>query len=270
MLVVALVIVGVVLFFMLRGSGENESTDNAATSQQANANSNKQTTPTAPAGMVYVPGGEFTMGRDNDPTGYESPAHKVTVKPFFMDTYEVTNEDFAKFLADTHNMYSTQIQYSRIVSHDTARQPVTGVTWNMAKAYADWAGKRLPTEAEWEYACRAGTTEDYAGNLDSMAWYDANSGNKTHPVGQKQANGFGLYDMHGNIWEWCEDVWHNSYNGAPTDGGAWLSSGVQEQVLRGGSWHSAAWHLRSARRSKYSPDVGSFMTGFRLVAVVRT
>src|SRR5207302_1498372 len=108
--------------------------------------------------------------------------------------------------------------------------------------------------AEWEYACRAGTTGDYAGDLNSMAWYKANSGNKTHPVATKLPNAFGLFDMHGNVWEWCQDWFHDSYNGAPTDGSAWPSAGEQkERVLRGGSWLAFAHYLRSAGRGRLAP-----------------
>ena len=104
--------------------------------------------------------------------------------------------------------------------------PVENISWNDTQqfikrlnAQGDSFIYRLPTEAEWEYACRAGTTGDYAGDLNSMAWY-ANSGGQTHPVGQKQANGFGLYDMHANVWEWCEDWYHENCYGAPMDGSA--------------------------------------------------
>src|SRR5436853_7544725 len=110
--------------------------------------------------------------------------------------------------------------------------PVESVSWNDVQKFIQILNShsrkysyRLPTEAEWEYACRAGTAGDYAGKLDSMMWYGENSGGKTHPVGQKQSNAFGLYDMHGNVWEWCEDWYHENYNGAPTDGSTWLSGG---------------------------------------------
>src|SRR5205085_3640525 len=114
---------------------------------------------------------------------------------------------------------------------------------------------RLPSEAEWEYACRAGTTGDYAGNLDAMGWDFSNSGSQTHPVGQKQPNSFGLYDMHGNVWEWCEDYYHSSYVGAPTDGSAWLSGDSSYRVLRGGSWSSDGDKLRSALRDWIAPVI---------------
>jgi formylglycine-generating enzyme required for sulfatase activity len=173
--------------------------------------------------------------------------------------------------------------------------PVENVSWNDAVAFINKLNEmndgyryRLPTEAELEYACRAGTTGDYAGDLDEMGWYYENSGDarlsgewnvdklkanndRTHPVGQKQPNAWGLYDMHGNVSEWCQDWYHDSYNGAPTDGSAWESGGEQKyRVLRGGSWNIDANHLRSAFRGSESPDVRISNYGFRLVAVART
>jgi len=113
---------------------------------------------------------------------------------------------------------------------------------------------RLLTEAEWEYACRAGSTGKYCfgddvNQLGNYGWYDKNSGSQTHPVGEKKANKFGLYDMHGNVWEWCEDVWHDNYNGAPVDGSAWVSGGDSKvHLLRGGSWGGSDIYLRCAFR----------------------
>jgi formylglycine-generating enzyme required for sulfatase activity len=155
--------------------------------------------------------------------------------------------------------------------------PVEEVSWDDAQNFINKLNEsndgfryRLPTEAEWEYACRAGTTGDYAGNLSEMAWYDENSGNKTHAVGGKQSNAWGLADMHGNVYEWCQDWYHATYYGAPTDGSAWLSGGeLKYRVVRGGSWHSST-QLRSAFRGNFTPDFRDSWHGFRLVAVVRT
>src|SRR5205823_8267237 len=139
-------------------------------------------------------------------------------------------------------------------------------------------------EAEWEYACRAGTTTAFSFG-DSLSSEQANfDGNypyggapkgvyrqKTVAVGSFQPNGFGLYDMHGNVWEWCEDWYHDSYNGAPTDGSAWLSGGEQKyRVLRGGSWGYHAYYLRSAGRNGYTPAFRDDTYGFRVVASART
>jgi len=153
------------------------------------------------------------------------------------------------------------------------------VSWNEAQDFInklndanDGYKYRLPSEAEWEYACRAGTTGDYyAPDVDDIGWYGDNSGKKTHPVGGKQPNAFGLYDMSGNVWEWCRDWYHDNYNAAPSDGSAWLSGGEQKyRVLRGGSWVFNPTGLRSALRSFSSPDNRGSSRGFRVVAVVRT
>ena len=151
-------------------------------------------------------------------------------------------------------------------------------------------GYRLPTEAEWEYAARSGTTKsiwtpngggdlfeedihscaqgitlDDGTPLEDIAWFCANAEDKTHEVGQKIANAWGLYDMHGNVWEWCEDVWHENYKGAPTDGSAWIEGGAQGvRVLRGGSWISLALALRSAYRYRNYRDNRFNDYGFRL------
>ncbi|MCI0565149.1 MAG: formylglycine-generating enzyme family protein, partial [Nitrososphaera sp.] len=151
--------------------------------------------------------------------------------------------------------------------------PVENVTWNDAKEFCEKLTKmtgldyRLPTEAEWEYACRAGTTGDYGGDLDVMAWYSKNSGVKTHPVGQKNPNAWGLHDMHGNVWEWCEDDWNDSYASAPTDGRAWVDmpSRGSFRVLRGGSWCSHDVYCRSAFRILDAPGHRLAGVGFRLV-----
>jgi eukaryotic-like serine/threonine-protein kinase len=154
----------------------------------------------------------------------------------------------------------------------------------------------LPTEAEWEYAARSGTTGDYAGDLDSMAWYGNNSGNSyldagaiwktdqsnygkrilangtaAHPVGQKQPNAFGLYDMHGNVWEWCEDIYNDKgYSGSPTDGSANVSVGdTSKRVLRGGSWAEDADGARSALRGGKAPSSRVISGGFRVLARLR-
>lgn len=151
------------------------------------------------------------------------------------------------------------------------RQPVVGVSWDDAKKYAKWAGLRLPTEAEWEYACRANTqTRYYPGDkeedLDRAGWYDKNSGNRLHPVGEKEPNSFGLYDMHGNVWEWVEDDWHDNYNGGPNDGRAWSHSPRGSfRVIRGGSWDNVARNCRSAIRGDGPPVYhGGYDLGFRL------
>jgi len=156
--------------------------------------------------------------------------------------------------------------------------PVERVSWNDAKAFCGKIGCRLPTEAEWEYACRAGTTTPFSfGETIStdQANYDGNYTvikgvygvyrQKTMPVGSFQPNAWGLYDMHGNVWEWCEDVCHDSYAGAPTDGSAWTTGGLYQEwgILRGGSWVSPPHLLRSANRDGIVPGLSYDRPGFR-------
>jgi formylglycine-generating enzyme required for sulfatase activity len=128
---------------------------------------------------------------------------------------------------------------------------------------------RLPSASEWEYACRAGTTGEFAGDLEQMGWYRFNSGHRTHKVAQKKPNAWGLYDMHGNVWEWCMDMWHKNYEGAPTDGSAWTEANTFEPIMRGGSFVNPPWWLRSANNMRNNPgNRFSYNQGIRLVRVV--
>jgi formylglycine-generating enzyme required for sulfatase activity len=216
--------------------------------------------------MVLIPAGTFMMGSpdgvgDND----EHPQHQVSVQSFYMGKYEVTQAQWRAVMGTNPSNFKGD------------NLPVENVSWNDATEFcrklSQMTGReyRLPSEAEWEYACRAGTTGDYAGNLDAMAWYFSNSGSQTHPVGQKQPNSFGLYDMHGNVWEQCEDWYHDSYNGAPTDGSAWLSGGdSSRRVYRGGSWGRYAVGLRSANRNGSGTGYRDDLVGLRVVAVSRS
>jgi formylglycine-generating enzyme required for sulfatase activity len=130
---------------------------------------------------------------------------------------------------------------------------------------------KLPSESQWEYACRAGSTGKYCfgddvSKLENYAWYSENSGSKTHPVGEKLANSWGLHDMHGNVWEWCVDVWHENYNGAPTDGSAWLKDSSQNlHALRGGSWYFKDFYCRSSIRDWDIAGGRNYNIGFRVV-----
>ena len=226
--------------------------------------------------MVLVPAGTFMMGSPDD-QGYvtERPQHQVSVPAFYVSKYEVTQKQYQALMG---------INTSEFQGEDL---PVENVSWRFAEDYCDRLSQvtgrkyRLPTEAEWEYACRAGTTTNYAfGNSlsASQANFDAGSigGNaqpgvnrqRTTPVGSFKPNGFGLYDMHGNVWEWCLDVYHDSYNGAPVDGSAWTDvSG--SRVVRGGSWISRADALRSAVRERGEEEFESAGIGFRVVTVAR-
>jgi formylglycine-generating enzyme required for sulfatase activity len=226
--------------------------------------------------MVVIPGGTFTMGspadepeRDAD----EGPQNRVTIAPFAMGKTEVTFAEWdACVAAGGCNGYKPPDQ-----GWGRASRPVINVSWRDAKAYASWlsqyTGKpyRLPSEAEWEYAARAGKTTRYAFG-DAITPKDANYAErklrKTTEVGAYPPNPWGLYDMHGNVWEWVEDVWHNNYEGAPTDGSAWTDGEGKEssryRVFRGGSWYIYPWLLRSAFRIRYDPDYRNYILWFRV------
>jgi formylglycine-generating enzyme required for sulfatase activity len=241
--------------------------------------------------MVKIKGGTFLMGGDEQER--ETPIHEVTLNDFYIGKYQVTVEQYLAFCEATkgnypewleegspYNIYNgTDDHYKKKGYEDEVRRkklPIVGVSWNDAVAYINWLSKktgknyRLPTEAEWEYAAKGGNQSKgykYAGsnNLDEVGWYDKNSDSKTHPVGQKKPNELGLYDMSGNVWEWCQDVWHDNYNGAPANGEAWTSGGNSSyRVLRGGSWNDGADDCRSAYRDGNPPDDRGSHDGFRI------
>ena len=224
--------------------------------------------------MVNLPAGEFLMGSpDSDPDARdnEKPQHQVKVNSFAIGKYPVTQAQYEAVMGNNPSLFQNNPQ-----------NPVEKVSWNDAQAFcqklSQITGKtyRLPTEAEWEYACRAGTTTRYyfgddANQLGDYAWYDGNSQQTTHPVGQKKPNAWGLYDMSGNVWEWCEDNSHDNYIGAPTDGSAWITNNNDNdydyRILRGGSWFGNPDGCRSACRSNHyrrDDDYGDFF-GFRVV-----
>ena len=179
----------------------------------------------------------------------------------------------------------TQAQWETVMGNNPswfkgANRPVEQVSWNDAQAFlkklnAASVQFRLPSEAEWEYAARAGTQTAYAfgddpNQLGKYAWFDDNSGNETHSVGQKKPNGFGLYDMHGNVWEWVADTWHDNYTGAPNDGSIWGKLGDKKaKVLRGGSWNFDPNNCRSANRGRVGPVDGGNYVGARVVVGAR-
>ena len=239
--------------------------------------------------LVYVPPGEFTMGSENG-NADEQPAHRVAIREgFWMGKYEVTQGQWRAVMGTNLRQLARGCPvggeyYTADADHDPCaivgegdEHPIYFVGWKQAKEFirrlnarGDGYTYRLPSEAEWEYACRAGETGEQAANLNSVAWHLQNSDGKTHPVGQKQPNGFGLHDMLGNVLEWCEDVYHDNYNGAPTDGSAWVSGGSpNNRVSRGSSWYGFDFHFRYAARAGGEPAGTSNVEGFRVVAVAR-
>jgi formylglycine-generating enzyme required for sulfatase activity len=201
----------------------------------------------------------------SDGNNDEKPPHPVTVQEFYLGKYPVTQEQWQAVMGNNPSKFS-----------DTPQNPVERVSWNDCQEFCQKLSQmtgqtyRLPSEAEWEYACRAGTqTRYYFGDnenqLGDYAWYEDNSGSKTHPVGQKKQNPWGLYDMHGNVWEWCEDSWHPNYQGAPTDGSPWNDNDSQKRVRRGGSWYNSPWNCRSAYRFNSDPGLRFINFGFRVL-----
>ena len=216
--------------------------------------------------LVLIPAGTFLMGSPDSEKGrvpHEGPQHEVTISgPFYMGITEVTQAQYEAVMG-------TNPSWSR-----GATTPVTHVSWNdvteFCKKLSEKTGQsvRPPTEAEWEYACRAGSkTRFYSGDadedLEDYAWSEANSGGTAHPVGQKQPNAWGLYDIHGNVWEWCAD-WYGEYPKGPVTDPQGPASGTY-RVLRGGCWFTAPSVHRSAVRVLDPPSKRTDIYGFRVV-----
>ena len=263
----------------LRGlaGGRERAVGTAQASGSSTASASGGTEATAPNGrlsreggveLLHIPGGRFMMGSpDGEGRDNEHPAHEVEIRPFYLGRYPVTNEEYARFLKA--NPKEKEPEYWANRRFNQARQPVVGVDWQEACRFAAWAGGRLPTEAEWEYAARAGRSSRYCwGDSDTeagdYAWYSANAQGATHPVGEKRPNAFGLYDMAGNAWEWAQDFWHENYWGAPGDGSAWEGVESGRRVVRGGSWDVGLTVLRPAYRIRDVPDDRGDDLGFRL------
>ncbi|MCP4217326.1 MAG: formylglycine-generating enzyme family protein [bacterium] len=211
--------------------------------------------------MVNIPAGRFLMGSNEGHDG-EKPTHWVNVPAFRMGIYEVT-QALWKAVMDNNP--------SHFKNCDNC--PVENVSWNDVQEFLQKLNKmtgkhyRLPSEAEWEYAARGGQDFKYAGSnsIGDIAWYYGNSGSKTHPVGKKKKNGYGLYDMSGNVWEWCEDCWNDNYDKAPDDGKAWTTGDCSRRVLRGGSWYGYDSLCRVAYRLRYGTASSYHYVGFRVV-----
>jgi len=236
--------------------------NNTTANRTAGAISKSRLPGGAEMSFAYIPAGDFMMGGDKDAD--EKPVHKVTIsQAFFMGQTEVTQAQWQAVMGNNPSYFK-----------DCASCPVEQVSWGDAQSFIsklnaqnDGFKYRLPTEAEWEYAARAGTTGDYAGNLDSMAWYSADSGSKTHPVAQKTPNAWGLYDMHGNVWEWVQDWYSDSYYASSPSVNPTGASSGSDRVYRGGGWADDAVNLRSAVRGDGSPSGRSGGLGFRVVRI---
>lgn len=228
--------------------------------------------------MVAVPGGRFLMGSPGG-EGYddERPRHEVAVEPFLIGRYPVTQAEWERLMGPPRSRFRGD------------RLPVDGVSWRQASEFcrrlsaATGRAYRLPSEAEWEYACRAGSTSpfcfgdtlttDLANYNGDFVYGRGRRGvyrHTTTAVGSFPPNAFGLFDTHGNVWEWCADAWHDGYEGAPSDGTPWGSApdlpGADWGVARGGSWHDEPASCRSAVRLRYRRSEGDEFVGFRVAA----
>ena len=222
--------------------------------------------------MVVIPAESLRMGclsNDDDCYNREKPVHPVTIaRPFAVSVHEVTFEDYDRFT------YPNKVDDE---GWGRGRRPVINVSWDDAKEYVTWlssetgAEYRLLSEAEWEYAARAGSTTKYSwgnalGTNRANCYSDdcGDSWEHTAPVGSFAPNGFGLHDMHGNVWEWVEDCWNVTYSGAPADGSVWRSGDCAKRVLRGGSWGGNSSDLRAASRVRFSTGGRFVFYGFRV------
>ena len=215
--------------------------------------------------MIAVQGGAFTMGctpeQGGDCNSDEKPAHQVTVSSFYIGKYEVTQKQWQLIMGSNPSSFKGD------------NLPVEHVSWNDVKEFirrlnaATGKQYRLPTEAEWEYAARGGSKSQgykYSGsnNPNDVAWFSDNSGSTTHPVGTKSPNELGIYDMSGNVWEWCYD-WYGTYPSSPQRDPTGPSSG-SDRVYRGGGWGDVAGGVRVSFRNNYTPDSRFNLLGFRL------
>jgi len=226
---------------------------------------------TAGIEFVFVKGGEFNMGSNESETqNDEKPVHKVYVDDFYISKYEVTFDQYDNFCEATGREKPSDNGWGR------GNRPVINVNWFDTVAYCEWLSDksgteiRLPTEAEWEYAACGGIKSmnyKYSGSndLEEVGWYSKNSGKKTHPVGQKKANELGLYDMSGNVWEWCSDWYEKDYyQNSPRNNPQGSNSG-KYRVLRGGSWNYIDWYCRCSYRDVSIRSFGSPSIGFRII-----
>lgn len=230
-----------------------------------------------PAGSFFMGSCKFAPGQaasnaacpsgaGTDPEAYadETPQHRVRIAAFQLGRTEVTLGQFKRFIQESGNAQLLDEDFRKDNEGQGDLTPAVRVSWQDAQAFVEWLNRskpasdhgryRLPSEAEWEYAARGGTTTRYyfgdaiEKRLGLFAWYDKNAGNRQRVVGGKKPNAFGLYDMLGNVWEWTEDCWNESFQGAPADGSAWTQGDCSKRVVRGGSWYDVPLYLRATMR----------------------
>jgi formylglycine-generating enzyme required for sulfatase activity len=238
--------------------------------------------------MILVEGGIFQMG-SNEGDYDEVPVHQVEISSFYIDKYEVTNEQFCKFLNEKKNQSEGGGKWLEVDDEDCnilekdgtfkprptfEKHPVVEVSWYGARAYAEWVGKRLPTEAEWEYAARGGKkskkTKFAGSNIASeVAYYDSNSDGSTFPVGQLKPNELGIFDMSGNVWEWVSDYYSEDYYKISAKKNPKGPEKKDFRILRGGSWVSIEDELRVATRDYAYPYSSYYLNGFRCAREIK-
>jgi formylglycine-generating enzyme required for sulfatase activity len=228
--------------------------------------------------MVLIPGGTFVMGSPKSEAGRdisESPQHQVIVPAFYMGKYPITQEQYQAVMGNDSSFFKG------------AKRPVEQVSWHDSVEFCQRISQKtgktycLPSEAQWEYSCRAGTTThfyfgetvtpdlaNYNGNYPYASVPKGIYRQETTDVGSFPPNAFGLYDMHGTVWEWCSDRWHYNYSGAPSDGSSWEAGTDDNRVLRGGSWGNYSVNCRSASRNRNAADLSSKYTGFRVAGAL--
>jgi eukaryotic-like serine/threonine-protein kinase len=232
-------------------------------------------------GLIFclVPGGSFLMGSPEDEAEShtcERPQHEVILKAFLICQTPCTQEAWERIAGDTPPKWFTPEEHLEGFPPTAKglRRPVEHISWEDVHPWLELAGDglRLPAEAEWEYACRAGATTPFAFgetittdqvNYDDRDAPDGTSRGEATDVATFSPNAFGLYDVHGNVWEWCQDAWHDDYEGAPTDGSAWEGDPMSDRLGRGGSWSSHARDCRSASRRWSDPADSDYARGFR-------
>ena len=253
-------------FVVSCGDDDDKEDVQTSSSNQDNGNSDKVYTVNGVSfKMIAVKGGTFTMGASSEQTGAysdEAPTHSVTLSDYYIGETEVTQELWSAVMGGNPSNFTGNMQ-----------RPVEKVSWNDCQTFISKLNEltgetfRLPTEAQWEYAARGGNQAQgrlYSGSntIDDVAWYTSNSSSTTHPVKTKAPNELGIYDMSGNVWEWCSD-WYGSYSSAAQTDPTGPSTG-SFRVYRGGSWFSSASYCRVANRSSYTPTFSDFNLGLRL------
>jgi len=218
--------------------------------------------------MILVQGGRFLMGSDpaTDPDSFgdEEPQHQVAISDFYLAQFPVSQGLWQALMGENPAYFPGLDRPQETISWDDAQECIKKLSGITRQSF------RLPTEAEWEYAARGGKFNlgcNYAGSkrVKEVAWYNRNSHEETKTLGRKFPNELGLYDMSGNVWEWCADDWHSNYEHAPVDGSAWIDAERGSyRVRRGGSWYSYSRLCRSALRNDWFPGRRSYVLGFRL------